>query len=364
MTVGTLINILPWQPGYSGFSSYVRRILPAIQGFRLQLDCNGNADIVVPGAAEPLPECLPPKVLMRLLHRYSLTQYGVNVKAALKLAALKPNYVYSPYCNWLSSLAGIPQLITCHDLTPLYVPNSRRAWLNYRFLVPHHLHRASAVVAISKFVADQLIHIGIPATKINVIYNGIEIERPALLAPASADLLMLARHDLNKNVAYVIKAFAALLDRFPHWPGVLRVVGRAGRQTTLLKKLCMSLADPNRVIFISQVSPDQLIKLLRASLALVSSSVMEGFDYPVLEAKAEGLPTLVSTIPVHSELHDASSLFFSLSDAGFELQNQLLALHSDPQLWSQISLKGYKRASELSLMQQQQQLQVMMGAFR
>ena len=55
---------------------------------------------------------------------------------------------------------------------------------------------------------------------------------------------------------------------------------------------------------------------------------------------------------------------FSLSDAGFELQNQLLALHSDPQLWSQISLQGYKRASELSLKQQQQQLQVMMGAFR
>ena len=91
---------------------------------------------------------------------------------------------------------------------------------------------------------------------------------------------------------------------------------------------------------------------------------MEGFDYPVLEAKAEGLPTLVSAIPVHNELHEASSLFFSLSDAGFELQNQLLALHSDSQLWSQISRQGYMRASELSLMQQQQQLQVILGALK
>ena len=36
----------------------------------------------------------------------------------------------------------------------------------------------------------------------------------------------------------------------------------------------------------------------------------EGFDYPVLEAKAEGIPTLLSQIPVHVEFHAGSSLFF------------------------------------------------------
>ena len=362
--MNTLINILPWQPGYSGFSSYVRRILPGITGARLQLDRSSRATCLLNSSLQLLPDQLPSHFFISLLHRYSLTQYGVNVKDALRDASFQPDRIYSPYCNWLNGFAGLPQLITCHDLTPLYVPNSRRAWLHYRLLIPHHLKQASAVIAISKFVADQLIHLGIPATKIEVIPNGIAIERPAITRAASADLLMLARHDGNKNVAYVLEAFASLLKRFPDWPGVLRVVGKPGRQTALLAELRLAMVDPQCVLFIPKASADQLIHWLRSSLALISASFMEGFDYPVLEAKAEGLPTLISAIPVHHELHDSSSLFFSLSDAGLELQNQLFSLYSDPQLWSQLSQQGYARAQQLGLVHQQLQVQAAIQALR
>jgi hypothetical protein len=46
---------------------------------------------------------------------------------------------------------------------------------------------------------------------------------------------------------------------------------------------------------------------------------MEGFDYPVLEAKAEGLPTLISDKPVHREIHEDTSLTFGLDDDGSQL---------------------------------------------
>jgi len=362
--MNTLLNILPWQPGYSGFSSYVRRILPGIQGCRLQLACSSKAVCLPNFSVQSLPDQFPSQPLLRLLHRYSLSQYGVNVKAALWDASFEPDRVYSPYCNWLNGFAGFPQLITCHDLTPLYVPNSRRAWLHYRLLMPHHLQSASSVIAISEFVANQLIQLGIPSKKIEVVTNGIAIERPAITKPASADLLMLARHDGNKNVAYVLEAFANLLKRFPNWPGLLRVVGKPGRQTPHLNELRSAMAVPQQVHFISEASAEQLTLWLRSSLALISASLMEGFDYPVLEAKAEGLPTLISAIPVHNELHDCSSLFFSLSDAGVELQNQLITLHTDPQLWSQLSQLGYARAQQLSLVSQQQQVQALIQALR
>ena len=359
-----LINILPWQPGYSGFSSYVRRILPGIQGSRLQLARGSNAICLANSSGQSLPDQLPSQFLIRLLHRYSLSQYGVNIKVALNGAAFNPDRVYSPYCNWLNALAGLPQLITCHDLTPLFVPNSRRAWLHYRLFIPYQLERASAVIAISEFVANQLVQFGIPARKIEVVPNGIAIERPAITKPASADLLMLARHDGNKNVSYALQAFANLLKRCPHWPGLLRVVGKPGRKTAHLRELRSAMSDPQRVLFIPEASAEQLIHWLRSSLALISSSLMEGFDYPVLEAKAEGLPTLISAIPVHNELHDSSSLFFSLNDAGLELQNQLISLYSDSQLWSQLSQQGYARAKQLSLVHQQQQVQALIQALR
>ena len=38
----TLINLLPWLPGFSGFGSYVQRVLPGLQGVGLQLDSQGE----------------------------------------------------------------------------------------------------------------------------------------------------------------------------------------------------------------------------------------------------------------------------------------------------------------------------------
>ena len=63
-----------------------------------------------------------------------------------------------------------------------------------------------------------------------------------------------------------------------------------------------------------------------SSLALLSASTEEGFDYPVLEAKAEGTPTLISDIPVHREFHQDSSLFFPVDDDGVALADHVMAV--------------------------------------
>ena len=42
-----LINLLSWQPGHSGFGSYVQRVIPSMPGIRLQLDAHGNACLIV-----------------------------------------------------------------------------------------------------------------------------------------------------------------------------------------------------------------------------------------------------------------------------------------------------------------------------
>ena len=41
-----LINLLSWQPGHSGFGSYVQRVMPGIPGIRLQLDAQGKACLI------------------------------------------------------------------------------------------------------------------------------------------------------------------------------------------------------------------------------------------------------------------------------------------------------------------------------
>ena len=61
------------------------------------------------------------------------------------------------------------------------------------------------------------------------------------------------------------------------------------------------------------ISEAKLVNLIRNSMVLISSSYMEGFNYTILEAIAEGLPTLVSDIDVHREIYDNSSLIDKIS---------------------------------------------------
>lgn len=355
-------NLLLYQPGFSGFSSYVQRIMPGLPGFRLQLNNITGLDCIV---NDELPTDLPRDKRIRWLQRLSLTQHGVNVRAALSAAGIMSDdieAVYSPYCDYLFALPLSKQVITCHDLTPLFLPNSRKAWLRYRFWTPIHLRRASRIVAISGYVADQLVDRGVPASKVEVIWNGIALQRPRLTSPDSHDLVMLARHDANKNVAFVVRAFGQLLEQRPDWPGRLVVIGRSGRQTLSLQALRRSLSRPERVELVEALDETALVERLRTSLALVSASVMEGFDYPVLEAKAEGLPTLISRIPVHRELHSGSSLFFSLDDGGDQFKNALIRLEQNTTLWTELSERGYQLATRLDLSRQQQGIQAILNS--
>ena len=348
-----LSNLLLYSPGHSGFSSYVHRVMPGIPGHRLVLGDQGSAEC---RDDHWFPQQGPTSKRLALLHRLSLTQHGVDMKGALKRAGLRIedlSGIYSPYCDALLALPQVPQVITCHDLTPLYVSNSRKASFRYRYWTPRHLNQAKCVIAISHFVADQLVDFGVPASKIEVIYNGIAIEREPITEPASQDLLMLARHDRNKNVAMVVRAFGQLLERKPQWQGRLVVVGRSGRQTPEVRKAVEQLPKPERVVLLDGVSGTELVQLLRGSLALVSASIMEGFDYPVMEAKAEGLPTIISDIPVHREIHDNTSLFFSFEKWFDELIDAWIQLVSDQSLWSHLSMAGRNLATTYAIPEQQ-----------
>ncbi len=69
----------------------------------------------------------------------------------------------------------------------------------------------------------------------------------------------------------------------------------------------------------------------------------------MLEAKAEGLPTLISDIPVHREFHAGSSLFFPTDDEGVCFADQVQRLRTDANLWQQLSRQGVALAESLSV---------------
>ena len=350
-----LINLLSWQSGHSGFGSYVQRVIPGMPGIRLQLNDQGKACLIPFETWTSKPPPLAPGRLMRLMQRNAMVQHGQRLKRLLYRADLCPEVIYSPFFDALLEFPQIPQLITCHDLTPLSHPNSCKAWLKYRLWQPRHLACATRVVAISRHVADQLIAFGLAADRVVVVPNGIEVVRPPVPAPASEDLLVIARHDVNKNLIGLLRVLA-VAQQLPAWRGVLRIVGRNVVASAELQALRRALPRPNGLEFIQELNPGQLLAMLRSSLALVSASLEEGFDYPVLEAKAEGIPTLLSQISVHEEFHAGSSLFFPAQGGEEAFVGGLTQLLTESRLWCDLSAAGRQLALSLSVTRQQRSL--------
>ena len=350
-----LINLLSWLPGHSGFGSYVQRVVPGLDGLRLQLGEDSEGTLFTPEQWSTKPPALASGRLMRFLQRYSLVQHGLDLTALLQRDGIKLNQVetiYSPFFDALLCWPEVPQLITCHDLTPLVASNSRKAWLRYRLWQPRHCRVATRLIAISRYVADQLVEFGVEHDRIEVIPNGIEICRPPVLTPFSQDLVALARHDVNKNLPALFRGIDQLQRQWPQWSGTLRIIGRGGRQTSLVQRLRNALPRPDQVELINALSHAELLAVIRSSMALLSASVEEGFDYPVLEAKAEGIPTLISDIPVHREFHSESSLFFALDDDGVALARRVIDLCQESVLWRQLSLRGLELVRSLSVERQ------------
>jgi len=338
-----LFNLLPYKPEPTGLSRYVQRLLAAWPEQQLpqQLCLSPEGSAVLTRSRELPSE--QRSAWMRRLQAQALVQHAVPVRRLL--GNEQPDRIYSPYTDWLSALPDVPQVITCHDLTPLHVSNSRRAYWRSRVWLPLHLERARLVVAISRSVADQLVETGLPPQRIAVVLNGVEPVADPISAPTGQHCVVLARHARNKNVALALDGFAAFLAREPNWPGQLVVVGRADRCTPALLRREQERGLVGRVRWLDRLGEPELQNLLRSAFCLISPSLMEGFDYPLLEAQALGLPTLASRIPVHEELHREAALLFEPQDRGSNMAEQLLRLSREPALWRQLSQAGLRNAA-------------------
>jgi glycosyltransferase involved in cell wall biosynthesis len=112
------------------------------------------------------------------------------------------------------------------------------------------------------------------------------------------------------------------------------------------------------------LSDAALEQLFRRCFCLLSTSLMEGFDYPLLEAQARGLPTLASDIAVHREFHTDTSLLFAGDDRGASLAAALQQLASDHGTWLQLSQLGLQQAQWYSLDRQSRAIQDVLQAQR
>jgi alpha-1,3-rhamnosyl/mannosyltransferase len=273
----------------------------------------------------------------------------------LHVRKLRPQLFHATHYV-LPPLLGAPAVVTIHDvihlLYPQFLPN-RLARHYARAMIGRSLSKARKIIAVSETTRrDLLAQFSVPPSKIEVISNGVSAKfRPDV--PAEEIARVRAAHKLpdsyalfvggekpHKNVATVIRAFAAALPAVPRLSLVL-----AGPMPHGKPDLERTLSSSVRVI--GAVPQEELPALYAGALFLLHPALYEGFGLPVVEAMASGTPVLASTAPALQEVAGGAALLADPLDAD-SLAKEIKELAQDESLRRRCRNLGLARAREFS----------------
>jgi glycosyltransferase involved in cell wall biosynthesis len=161
-------------------------------------------------------------------------------------------------------------------------------WLESR-LAPR-INRGRPYVTVSRASADELSALGVRATDITIVHNGVDLPRtdPTPRAPRPT-VTVLARLVPHKQVEHALHAVAKLAVEVPELG--LDVIGDGWWRDHLTTR-CEELGIADRVTFHGHVSAEERDTLLDRSWVMLAPSVKEGWGLAVIEAAAHGVPTI------------------------------------------------------------------------
>jgi glycosyltransferase involved in cell wall biosynthesis len=216
-----------------------------------------------------------------------------------------------PAVSYFCRRAGIPYVI---EPMGMYRPIDRSFRLKglwHRLFGESYIGRAAKIVATSEMEQQDLLAEGVPAEKIIVRYNGVEMDRSGTLPergsfrarwaiPADDTLIFfLSRLIPRKGADILIQAFSKISP--PR--GTLVIAGPEGEAgyVNYLKKCAEENHVRNRVLFTGPLYDSEKAAAYADSDIFVLASYYENFANVVAEAVASDIPVVVSNMcGIHS----------------------------------------------------------------
>ncbi|MFN6461660.1 MAG: glycosyltransferase family 4 protein [Nostoc sp. DedVER02] len=266
------------------------------------------------------------------LHKHRSEIDLVKVNGAINLAAADVNAVHFVHSSWLRSPVHISR--NRRDLYGLY------QWLFTAFNArweKQAFQKAQVVVAVSEKVAQELVNIGVPRSRIRVIINGVDLEefapgetnRQKLGLPENATLALFAGdiRTPRKNLDTVLHALVKVPDLH------LVVVGHT--QNSPFPQLAASLGLSKRVHFVG--FRRDIPQIMQGVDLFVFPSRYEACSLVLLEALSSGLPVITASATGGGELVTPEcGIVLPDSDDIDALAVALMSLVSSPALIQQM----------------------------
>jgi glycosyltransferase involved in cell wall biosynthesis len=246
---------------------------------------------------------------------------------------------------------GTPMVCVVHDLYGLHQSIRDKGLIKgvaRYFAVERILHKMpfAAWIAVSESTKAKLRALGVPASKIIIVRNGVN--QPLRSGEGPEDrkvILFLGRLVKHKHPEDFLNAISLIKADIP-WTA--KIAGD-GELLPKLRELAGELGLEDKVQFTGRVSEEEKWKLLRSSLCLVLPSAAEGWGVVLTEAAATGTPSVAYDIPgVREQAKIVPSIrLVKLRDVG-ALAAWIQKLLEDPRLRKSLGEEGAIAASHLT----------------
>jgi glycosyltransferase involved in cell wall biosynthesis len=310
-----------------GIGTYIRNLVRALA----RVDDQNQYKLITTELAVPEFSDLPPNfetaVFPETPKSIEAARSGLaQIRYSLFLRKLEADLFHIPL-NAVPLLMPKPYLVTIHDMSTLLFASQ----LGYRnrlrhFYLRRGLLRADRVMAVSMATCrDVEAVLGIPASRMRVVYNAPDPtfhapSAPAVARPRGEDfgyppeiqrvldryrihypfLLYVGRTNPQKNIPRLVEAFAVLrgdLREHPVYRNLrLLIIGDEISRYPALRHAVIQSRVEETVRFLGFVPIDTLRAFYQAASAFVFPSLYEGFGLPPLEAMACGTPVVCSSV--------------------------------------------------------------------
>jgi glycosyltransferase involved in cell wall biosynthesis len=340
-------------PAATGVGTHIKLLAPALvaAGYRVHV-------ITTRRSNEPETEVWQGVYLHRVFTVpaygfYQALPSGRTIRRILDQVA--PDVVHHHYVGYMmgrvcgiARFRRIPQVSTYHFSSevlpqPLlmrpFAPLVRRLLINYN-------NKFDLVIAPSRKLVDQIVSEGV-RTPVRYITNPVVFEGGAAAKPAERGhgftILYAGRLGQEKNIGYLLKAFAGVLVSLPD--AVVWIAGQ-GPELDTLRRICRDLRIVDKVHFLGFLDHQTLATYYAACDVFVLPSLVETQGLVAMEAMRFARPVIVTKaiVSAHELVEDGISGYVVDPASVQDLTDRLVRLGHEPTMRRSMGDAGYLRA--------------------
>jgi len=189
---------------------------------------------------------------------------------------------------------GLPFVVTARGTDINLIPQHAIP----RRMIQWAAGRAAGLVTVCQALKDSLVELDVPAERVVVLRNGVDLEQfqPQPRAEARAALGLVRPTLLSVGGLIERKGNHVTVAALRELPGYDLLLAGEGEERGALERQARDLGVADRVRFLGRVAHGELARIYSAADALVLASSREGWANVLLEAMACGTPVVATDV--------------------------------------------------------------------